>query len=46
MLFNNIFDNKKVIVTNIGKIFLSKAHSIKSGADEINQLNVVSFETN
>ena len=31
--------NKKVIVTNIGKIFLSKAHSIKSGADEINQLS-------
>ena len=31
--------NKKVIVTNIGKIFLGKAHSIKSGADEINQLS-------
>ncbi|MDA9932463.1 LysR substrate-binding domain-containing protein [Gammaproteobacteria bacterium] len=31
--------NKKVIVTNIGRIFLSKAKDIKSGIDEINQLS-------
>lgn len=31
--------NKKVIVTNIGKIFLDKAKNIKSGIDEINQLS-------
>jgi len=31
--------NKKVIVTNIGRIFLIKAKDIKSGIDEINQLS-------
>ena len=31
--------NKKVIVTNIGKIFLKKAKDIKSSIDEINQLS-------
>ena len=31
--------NKKVIVTNIGRIFLIKAKYIKSGIDEINQLS-------
>ena len=31
--------NKKVIVTNIGRIFLRKAKDIKSGIDEINQLS-------
>ena len=31
--------NKKVIVTNIGKVFLKKAKGIKSSIDEINQLS-------
>jgi len=31
--------NKKVIVTNIGKVFLKKAKDIKSSIDEINQLS-------
>ena len=31
--------NKKVIVTNIGRIFFRKAKDIKSGIDEINQLS-------